>query len=170
MKILVLNGADDPFVKCEQYEAPRKDLDAARQSIGSSTIPVRSTLSPTLRPLNSARSSTCRFGTTRRWTAGGGRRIEFLQRQSSEVTGSIKRRSVGRRFGAVLSDPNFHAGRKRTFRRPPLRTVIDPKQSFLISGLAARSNHVFGLNVSSSATPEGHLQSPREGSVLAQLN
>ena len=31
MKILVLNGADDPFVKCEQYEAPRKDLDAAKR-------------------------------------------------------------------------------------------------------------------------------------------
>jgi dienelactone hydrolase len=29
-KILVLNGADDPFVKPEQYEAFKKDLDAAK--------------------------------------------------------------------------------------------------------------------------------------------
>jgi dienelactone hydrolase len=29
-KILVLNGADDPFVKREQYEALKKDLDAAK--------------------------------------------------------------------------------------------------------------------------------------------
>src|SRR5258705_11008150 len=29
-KILVLNGADDPFVKREQYEALRKDFDAAK--------------------------------------------------------------------------------------------------------------------------------------------
>jgi dienelactone hydrolase len=29
-KILVLNGADDPFVKREQYDALRKDLDAAK--------------------------------------------------------------------------------------------------------------------------------------------
>ena len=29
-KVLVLNGADDPFVKREQYEALKKDLDAAK--------------------------------------------------------------------------------------------------------------------------------------------
>jgi dienelactone hydrolase len=29
-KILILNGADDPFVKKEQYEALKKDLDAAK--------------------------------------------------------------------------------------------------------------------------------------------
>jgi dienelactone hydrolase len=29
-KILVLNGADDPFVKREQYDAFKKDLDAAK--------------------------------------------------------------------------------------------------------------------------------------------
>src|SRR5204862_6221338 len=29
-KILVLNGADDPFVKREQYEALKKDFDAAK--------------------------------------------------------------------------------------------------------------------------------------------
>ena len=29
-KILVLNGADDPFVKREEYEALKKDFDAAK--------------------------------------------------------------------------------------------------------------------------------------------
>ena len=29
-KILVLNGADDPFVKREQYDALKKDFDAAK--------------------------------------------------------------------------------------------------------------------------------------------
>src|SRR3974390_1162461 len=29
-KILILNGADDPFVKREQYDAPKKDFDAAK--------------------------------------------------------------------------------------------------------------------------------------------
>ena len=29
-KVLILNGADDPFVKKEQYEALKKDFDAAK--------------------------------------------------------------------------------------------------------------------------------------------
>jgi dienelactone hydrolase len=38
-KILVLNGADDPFVKREQYEQFRKDLDAAKADYRVITYP-----------------------------------------------------------------------------------------------------------------------------------
>jgi dienelactone hydrolase len=66
-KILVLNGADDPFVKREQYDALKKDFDARRPIIGSSSIPARCTRSRTPRLPSSARSSTCRSDTTPRW-------------------------------------------------------------------------------------------------------
>jgi len=66
-KILVLNGADDPFVKREQYDALKKDFDAARPIIGSSNIPARCTRSRTRKPPSSARSSTCRSDTTPKW-------------------------------------------------------------------------------------------------------
>ena len=38
-KILVLNGADDPFVKKEQYEALKKDFDAAKADYRIVTYP-----------------------------------------------------------------------------------------------------------------------------------
>ena len=38
-KILILNGADDPFVKKEQYETLKKDLDAAKADYNIITYP-----------------------------------------------------------------------------------------------------------------------------------
>jgi dienelactone hydrolase len=38
-KVLILNGADDPFVKKEQYEALKKDFDAAKADYRIVTYP-----------------------------------------------------------------------------------------------------------------------------------
>jgi dienelactone hydrolase len=63
-KVLVLNGADDPFIKPEQIEAFRR----RRWTTASSTTRARCTPSPTPRRPRRARSSTCRSPITRRWT------------------------------------------------------------------------------------------------------
>jgi dienelactone hydrolase len=66
-KILVLNGADDPFVKRGEYDALKKDFDAAKADYRVIEYPGAGTRSRIPKPPNSARSSTYRSDTTPRW-------------------------------------------------------------------------------------------------------
>jgi dienelactone hydrolase len=67
-KVLVLNGADDPFVKPEAIDTFKKEMDAAKVATSSSTTAGRCTPSRIRRRRRRARSSTSRSPTTRRST------------------------------------------------------------------------------------------------------
>ena len=68
-KVLVLNGADDPFVKPTRSRRSRKRWKRRRSTTSSSTTRARCMRTPTRRPPPRASSSSCRSPTTRKWTS-----------------------------------------------------------------------------------------------------
>ena len=99
-KILVLNGADDPFVKREEYESSRRTSTRRRLITGSSSIRARCTPSLIPKPPSSAKKFNlplrvrCEGG-----PRGEGRGGEVLCRQPPEIAGFAKRRGVNRCCG-----------------------------------------------------------------------
>ena len=99
-KILILNGADDPFVKREQYDALKKDFDAAKADYRIIEYPGAVHAFATLKPPSSARSSTCRSNTTPRWIR------KRRPRRRSSLPPTSRNRRKGRLRGGL-----FHSWR-----------------------------------------------------------
>lgn len=80
-KILVLNGADDPFVPAEQVQAFKQEMKTAGLITNSSLIPARSTASRIRTPMRSDKNSTCRWPITPRPTSSPGKRCRCFSRK-----------------------------------------------------------------------------------------